>query len=133
MPEQKRPASAKQKRAACALLWLEISPIIAHGKYCVCSRLDTYRNYTPFSYYPHVRVGAACSLRAKKVTPANWYESKDSASGAGGCSECAWVFHLSDPPISKSLDEMKRNFQMQLSQEFESHDCPEFQERPEVV
>jgi rubredoxin len=41
-----------------------------------------------------------------------------------GCSECSWVFHPSDPPIGKSLDEMKRNFQMQLSQEFECHDCP---------
>ena len=43
-----------------------------------------------------------------------------------GCSECSWVFHPSDPPIGKSLDEMKRNFQMQLSHEFESHDCPEY-------
>jgi hypothetical protein len=42
-----------------------------------------------------------------------------------GCSKCAWVFHPSDPPICKSLDEMKRNFRMQLSLEFASHDCPE--------
>jgi rubredoxin len=42
-----------------------------------------------------------------------------------GCSACAWVFHPSDPPIVKPLDEMKRNYQMHLSQEFESHDCPE--------
>jgi hypothetical protein len=47
-----------------------------------------------------------------------------------GCSECAWVFHPSDPPIGKSLDEMKRNFQMQLSQEFASHDCPEHPRAP---
>ena len=41
------------------------------------------------------------------------------------CSECAWVFHPSDPPVGKSLDEMKRNFQMQLSEEFASHACAE--------
>jgi hypothetical protein len=40
-----------------------------------------------------------------------------------GCSECAWVFNPSGPPIGKSLDEMKRNFQMQLSEEFVSHAC----------
>jgi hypothetical protein len=47
-----------------------------------------------------------------------------------GCSECSWVFHPSDPPIGKSLDEMKRNFQMLLSREFESHDCPEYPRTP---
>jgi hypothetical protein len=47
-----------------------------------------------------------------------------------GCSECVWVFHPSDPPIGRSLDEMKRNFQMQLSQEFESHDCFEYPRTP---
>jgi hypothetical protein len=35
-----------------------------------------------------------------------------------GCSECAWVFNPSGPAIGKSLDEMKRNFQMQFSEEF---------------
>ena len=40
-----------------------------------------------------------------------------------GCSECAWLFHPYDPPVGKSLDEMKRNFQMQLSEEFASHAC----------
>jgi hypothetical protein len=40
-----------------------------------------------------------------------------------GCSECAWMFNPTGPPIGKSLDEMKRNFQMQLSEEFASHDC----------
>ena len=39
------------------------------------------------------------------------------------CSECAWVFNPSGPPIGKSLDEMKRNFQVQLSEEFASHAC----------
>ena len=40
-----------------------------------------------------------------------------------GCSECAWVFHPSGPPVGKSLDEMTRNFQMQLAKEFASHAC----------
>jgi hypothetical protein len=40
-----------------------------------------------------------------------------------GCSECDWVFNASGSPIGKSLDEMKRNFQMQLSEEFASHAC----------
>jgi rubredoxin len=37
-----------------------------------------------------------------------------------GCSECAWVFNPSGPPTGKSLDEMKLNFQAQLSEEFMS-------------
>ena len=40
-----------------------------------------------------------------------------------GCSECAWVFNPSGPPTGKSLGEIKRNFQRQLSQEFASHAC----------
>ncbi len=46
-----------------------------------------------------------------------------------GCSECAWMFHPSGPPIGKSLDEMKRNFEAQLSEEFASHSCAE---RPRI-
>ena len=42
-----------------------------------------------------------------------------------GCSECAWFFSISAPPTGKSLDEMKVNFQVQLSEEFASHDCAE--------
>jgi hypothetical protein len=40
--------------------------------------------------------------------------------GGWGCSECAWVFNPSGPPTGKTLDEMKRNFQVQLSEEFGS-------------
>jgi hypothetical protein len=40
-----------------------------------------------------------------------------------GCSECAWVFQPTGPPIGKSLSEMKQNFRIQLSQEFASHLC----------
>jgi rubredoxin len=42
-----------------------------------------------------------------------------------GCSECAWVFNPAGPPVGRSLDEMTRNFQMQLSEEFASHACAE--------
>src|SRR6202795_3261927 len=42
-----------------------------------------------------------------------------------GCSECAWVFNPSGPPIGKTLDQMTRNFHAQLSEEFASHDCAE--------
>jgi hypothetical protein len=42
-----------------------------------------------------------------------------------GCSECAWVFNPSGPPTGESLEDMKRNFQMQRSEEFASHDCAE--------
>jgi hypothetical protein len=40
-----------------------------------------------------------------------------------GCSECAWVFNLPDQLTGESVDEMRRNFQMQLSEEFASHTC----------
>jgi hypothetical protein len=40
-----------------------------------------------------------------------------------GCSECDWTFNPSGPPIGESLEEMKRNFEMQLSEEFASHAC----------
>jgi hypothetical protein len=42
-----------------------------------------------------------------------------------GCSECAWLFNFSGPLSGKSLDEMKRTFQVQLSEEFTSHACAE--------
>src|SRR5712671_597108 len=40
-----------------------------------------------------------------------------------GCSECAWVFEPSGSPPGNSLDEILLNFQVQLSEEFESHAC----------
>ena len=52
-----------------------------------------------------------------------WVETQSSA--AWRCPECAWVFNPSGPPIGNTLEEMKRNFQMQLSEEFASHDCAE--------
>ena len=40
-----------------------------------------------------------------------------------GCSECAWVFNPSVPPIGKSLEEIKRNVELQFTREFASHAC----------
>ncbi len=43
-----------------------------------------------------------------------------------GCSKCGGVFNPFGPPVGpvgQSLDAMKRNFQVQLSDEFASHDC----------
>jgi rubredoxin len=40
-----------------------------------------------------------------------------------GCSECTWVFNPSGPPVGESIDEMTQNFEVQLSEEFASHDC----------
>jgi len=42
-----------------------------------------------------------------------------------GCSKCIWVFHPFGLPIGESLDQMKRNFQIQLAEAFASHDCVE--------
>jgi hypothetical protein len=42
-----------------------------------------------------------------------------------GCSECAWAFAPFIPPDVKTLDEMLRNLQAQLYEEFASHDCAE--------
>lgn len=43
-----------------------------------------------------------------------------------GCCECAWLFNFSGRVSGKSLDEMKRTFQGQLSEEFTSHACAEY-------
>jgi hypothetical protein len=40
-----------------------------------------------------------------------------------GCSECAWVFNPSGPPIGNSFDEMMRHFELQRDREFSSHAC----------
>jgi hypothetical protein len=40
-----------------------------------------------------------------------------------GCSECAWVFNSSGALTGKSLDEAKRNFELQRDKEFTFHVC----------
>jgi hypothetical protein len=52
-----------------------------------------------------------------------WVERKNAA--GWGCSECGWVFTIAGPLIDESLDEMKRHFQIQLDEEFASHNCAE--------
>ena len=52
-----------------------------------------------------------------------WVEGQ--SFGGWGCSECAWVFNLPDFPTGKSVDEVKRNCEMKLSEEFASHSCAE--------
>ncbi|MGB8522406.1 MAG: hypothetical protein WCD43_05545 [Candidatus Acidiferrales bacterium] len=42
-----------------------------------------------------------------------------------GCSECVWVFDPSGSPTSKSLDEMKQNYESQRDKDFAAHVCAE--------
>jgi hypothetical protein len=50
-----------------------------------------------------------------------WIEGEGFA--GWGCSECDWIFDLPDAPTGKSLDEVKRNLETRLSNEFASHTC----------
>jgi rubredoxin len=43
--------------------------------------------------------------------------------GGFGCSECGWRFEPSNPPTSKSFEEMKLSLGLQLDKEFTSHVC----------
>ena len=58
---------------------------------------------------------------AKSARVLVWIEEQRSA--GWGCSECAWVFNASGWPIGNTLEDVTRNFQMQLSEEFASHGC----------
>src|ERR1700722_3249048 len=40
-----------------------------------------------------------------------------------GCSDCAWVFIPSGPPVGNTIDDMKRNFTAKRDKEFKSHVC----------
>jgi hypothetical protein len=40
-----------------------------------------------------------------------------------GCSDCAWVFNPTGPPVGKSMDEMMIQFQQQRDKEFAAHVC----------
>jgi hypothetical protein len=40
-----------------------------------------------------------------------------------GCSQCLWTFDPAEPPPGKSLQEMRQNYQAQLSAEFAIHTC----------
>ena len=40
-----------------------------------------------------------------------------------GCSDCAWIFLSSGPPLGYTIDEMKLNFIGHRDKEFMSHVC----------
>jgi hypothetical protein len=42
-----------------------------------------------------------------------------------GCSDCAWVFSPSGPPIGGSLSEMKELYERRRDREFADHVCSE--------
>jgi hypothetical protein len=42
---------------------------------------------------------------------------------AWGCSDCAWVFTHSGPPLGNTIEEMKLNFVAHRDKEFMSHVC----------
>ena len=42
-----------------------------------------------------------------------------------GCSECAWVFNPSGPPVGNSLAEMRENYEWLRDKEFAAHVCAE--------
>jgi hypothetical protein len=52
-----------------------------------------------------------------------WIEEQSVA--GWGCSGCSWVFSASGWPTGNTLEDVTRNFQMQLSEEFASHNCSE--------
>ena len=41
------------------------------------------------------------------------------------CSECAWTFNPTGPPLGPGLDEMKQNYERQRDKEYASHVCAE--------
>lgn len=47
-----------------------------------------------------------------------------------GCSECAWTFNASGPPLGDSLDEMKQNFERRREKDFASHVCAQHPRAP---
>jgi hypothetical protein len=42
-----------------------------------------------------------------------------------GCSECAWVFNPSGPPVGNSFQEMKENYLLRRDEESATHVCAE--------
>jgi len=50
-----------------------------------------------------------------------WAKTNDFQGWA--CSQCAWVFNPSAPPVGDTLEEMKRNYEKHRDQEFVSHVC----------
>jgi hypothetical protein len=74
-----------------------------------------------FSAFALVRCCMLTPGQAKSARELVWIEEQWLA--GWGCSECAWVFNASGWPLGNTLEDVTRNFQMQLSEEFASHDC----------
>ncbi len=50
-----------------------------------------------------------------------WVKSERTESWA--CSNCAWMFNPTGPPLGNTLAEMKDNFERQRDTEFVAHVC----------
>jgi len=50
---------------------------------------------------------------------------KGSRFQGSGCSECAWVFSPSGPPMGDSLSEMMEMYERRRDKEFAAHVCAE--------
>jgi hypothetical protein len=61
--------------------------------------------------------GAMDAKRRRQV----WVERQNFQGWA--CTECAWVFSASGPPVGNSLEEMKQNYEQRRDKEFASHVC----------
>jgi hypothetical protein len=57
---------------------------------------------------------------ARRLT---WIESQNFQ--GFGCSHCSWKFKPSGALDCKSLDSMKRDYEVQREEEFADHDCEE--------
>lgn len=53
-----------------------------------------------------------------------WVKSPTSERWA--CSDCDWAFHPAGPPVGKSLEEMKQNFERRRDKEFLGHVCAQY-------
>ena len=53
-----------------------------------------------------------------------WVEGQQVA--GWGCSNCAWVFHPSNLPSGKSLNQLTEHLHRQLADEFASHNCADY-------
>jgi hypothetical protein len=76
-------------------------------------------NATP-SFRSITRQISECAIEAMR-RELIWVERQNFQGWA--CSECAWEFKPSGPPIGQSIDEMKMHYQQQRDKEFTSHVC----------
>jgi hypothetical protein len=83
------------------------------------ARLPQLRYYR----YASVQLVEASMFGSEVNSPRKPVHIEDQNFRGWGCSECAWRFNPSGPPVGKTLDEMARNFEMQLSKQFASHAC----------